>query len=274
MPFFQNVFDQEYQGYLILADRKLSPTFTVAPNKNPQSKQVAWNPGPYDFSSSGSSLVFNFSWDSEFKNWSSVAIDVAGADPSATLPGEVAAALNSDPMFSELMVASVVKVDGADSVSISRNPLKKQSLRFYFTNSGAEQALGFNAHSGVAELPLYFERHTLENRSSFADSAGILIRLDESDPVDQAVITRAGFEPSAMQADWQLLRGRGAGLFTFQKLTVDASDRIIQIIEYPAGAVTGDFARKINYVYTGANTKPSQVTEIPYVLQGVDLVTP
>lgn len=274
MPFFQNVFDQEYQGYLILADRKLSPTFTVDPNRNPQSKQVAWNHGPYDFSSSGSSLVFNFSWDSEFRNWSSVTIDVAGADPSATLPGEVAAALNSDPMFSSLMVATVVKLDGSDSVGISRNPLKKQNLRFYFLNSGAEEALGFNARSGVAELPLYFERHTVANRSAFPDSAGMLIRLDESDPVDQAVITRAGFDPSAMQADWQLLRGRGAGLFTFQKLTVDATDRITQIIEYPAGSKPGDFARKINYTYTSTNTNPSSITEIPHVLSVSDMLTP
>lgn len=274
MPFFQNVFDQEYQGYLILADRKLSPTFTVAPNKNPQSKQVAWNQGPYDFSSSGSLLVFNFSWDLEFKNWSSVTIDVAGGDPSATRPAEVVAALNSDPMFSSLMVASVVKVDGSDSVGISRNPLKKQSLRFYFSNSGAERALGFNARAGVAELPLYFGRHTLDNRSSFADSAGLLIRLDESDPVDQAVITRAGFDPAAMQADWQLLRGRGAGLFTFQKLTVDGSDRITEIIEYPAGAVVGDFAKKTKYAYSGSNKNPDRVTEEPHVLVSADLVTP
>jgi hypothetical protein len=57
-------------------------------------------------------------------------------------------------------------------------------------------------------------------------------------------------------------------------LTVDGSDRITQIIEYPAGAVEGDFARKINYTYTSANTNPSTITEIPYVLTDSDLVNP
>lgn len=273
MPFFQNVFDQEYQGYLILADRKLAPTFVVPPNKNLQSKQVAWNAGPYDFSADGT-LEFNFCWDAEFKNWSSVSIDVSGSSPSATRPQEVADLLNANPVFSSLMVASVVKLNGLDSVGLSRNPSKKQNFKFYFSNSGAESALGFNGQAGVAELPEYFERHTIENRMSFPDSAGMLIRLDESDAADQAVIEKAGFDPSAMQADWQLLRGRGSGLFTFKKMTVDGSNRVTQIIEYPAGAVVGDFAKKTNYSYSGSNTNPNQVTEIPHVLQSGDLITP
>lgn len=273
MAFFQNVFDQEYQGYLVLADRKLSPTFTVKPNRNLQSKQVAWNPGPYDLSL-GSILQFNFCWDPEFKNWSSVSVDVAGADPAATTPLEIVTSLNSDPIFSSLLIASIVKVEGSDSVGLSKNPSKKQNFKFYFSNSGAEISLGFNAKAGVAELPEYFERHTIENRFKFLDSAGMLVKLDESDPVDQAIIERAGFDPAAMQADWQLMRGRASGLFTFQKLTVDSSDRITQIIEYPAGALPGDFARKINYTYTSTNTNPSTITEIPYVLGESDLLTP
>lgn len=273
MAFFQNVFDQEFQGYLLLADRKLSPTFKVGPNKNLQSKQVAWNAGPYDLSSGGA-LQFNFAWDLEFKNWASVEIDVTGADAAATKPLEVVAALNGDPTFSSLFVASVTNIPEGESVIISKNASKKQNMKFYFGNSGAETALGFNKMAPVAELPEYFERHTIANVNNFEDSNGILIRLDESDPVDQAIIENAGFDPAAMKADWQLLRGRASGLFTFQKLTVDSSDRITQIIEYPAGAVAGDFARKINYTYTSTNTNPSSKTEIPYVLTDSDLLTP
>lgn len=273
MPFFQNVFDQEYQGYLLLADRKLIPTFKVAPNKNLQSKQIAWNAGPYDFSSENI-LEFNFAWDAEFKNWASVSINVAGATPSATTALEVATALNNDPMFASMLVASVSSVPGGSSVLISKNSSKKQNVKFYFSNSGAETVLGFNKQSGVAELPAYFERHTIDNVKNFEDSVGLLIRLDESDPIDQAIIENAGLDPASMKEDWELLRGRASGLFTFQKLTVDGSDRITEIIEYPAGSIVGDFARKIKYVYTGGNTNPSQVTEIPYVLQSGDLVNP
>jgi hypothetical protein len=272
MAFFQNLFDQEYQGYLLLSDRKLSPTFKVPSNKNLQSNQVAWNPGPYDFSSS-STLEFNFSWDPEFKNWSSVSIDVAGADPSSTSAQEVANKLNAEPLFSSLFIAKLVKVDGSDSVGVIKNPAKKQNVKMYFGNYGAQTQLGFNKRAGVAELPEYFARHTIQNRFKYDDSVGMLIMLDESDPADQAIIEAAGFAPGDMKADWELLRGR-AGLFTFKKLTVDGSDRITQIIEYPAGAVEGDFARKINYTYTSANTNPSTITEIPYVLTDSDLIDP
>lgn len=273
MAFFQNVFDQEYQGFLLLSDRKLIPSFKVAPNKNLQSKQVAWNPGPYDLSS-GSVLEFNFAWDAEFKNWASLNIDVAGGDPSATTAAEVAAALNANPTFSSMLLASVYGIPGGDSVMVSKVVSKRQSAKFYFGNSGAEAVLCFNKMAPVAELPEYFSRHTVDNVKNYEDSTGLLIRLDESDSIDQAVIQNAGLDPSSMKEDWELLRGRASGIFTFQKLTVDGSDRITQIIEYPAGAVAGDFARKIQYVYSGSNTNPSQVTEIPYVLQSGDLVTP
>lgn len=272
MPFFQNLFDQEYQGYLVLADRKQSLTFKVGPNKNLQSKQVAWNPGPYDFSAE-STLEFNFAWDENHKNWAKSSIDLAGVDPSATTAQEVVIKLNADGMFASMYVASLIKIDGLDSVCITKNS-KKQNAKVYFSNTGAETKLRFNKNAGVAELPEYFTRHTISNRNNYPDSVGLLIRLDESNPVDQVIIEEAGFVVGDMQADWQLLRGRSSGLFTFQKLTVDGSDRITQIIEYPAGSVVGDFARKINYVYTGSNTNPSQVTEIPHVLTSADLVTP
>lgn len=273
MPFFQNVFDQEYQGYLVLADRKLSPTFSISPNKNMQSKQIAWNSGPYNFSS-GSILEFNFCWDEEFKNWSSIQVDVSGVDPAATSAIEVVEILNSNITFSSLLNASTIKLNNSDSIALTRNPSKKQNFKFYFSNSGAELTFGFNAQAGVAELPSYFERHTIENRFEFSDSAGMLIRLDEADPIDQLIIQRANFDPASMQEDWQLLRGRGSGLFTFKKMTVDGSDRVTQTIEYPAGAVAGDFAKKINYSYTGSNKNPNEITEIPYVLQNSDLITP
>jgi hypothetical protein len=273
MAFFQNVFDQEFQGNLLLADRKLTPVFKVGPNKNLQTKQLAWNAGPYDLSGR-TNLEFNFAWDSEFRHWASLSIDVSGATESATTPAEVAAALNSDPTFSSTFRAEVTHLPDGDSVIISKVASKRQQVKFYFGNSGAESAIGFNKMAPVAELPEYFERHAIENASNFEDSVGMLVRLDESDPVDQAVIENAGFDPSSMKADWELLQGRSSGLFTFQKLTVDGSDRITQIIEYPAGAKVGDFARKINYVYAGGNANPTQVTEVPHVLRIGDLVSP
>jgi hypothetical protein len=272
MPFFQNLFDQEYQGYLVLSDRKLSLTFKVAPNKNLQSKQVAWNPGPYDFSADNI-LEFNFAWDDEHKNWASASINVAGVNAAATTAQEVVDKLNSDAMFSAMYVASVTKLNESDSVLITKNS-KKQNAKMYFGNTGAEKKLKFNKNAGVAELPQFFERHTISNRNNYEDSAGMLIKLDVSNSIDQEIIEEAGFSAANMQADWQLLKGRSSGLFTFQKITVDGSDRITQIVEYPAGSVVGDFAKKTQYVYMGSNKNPSQITEVPYVLTSGDLISP
>lgn len=273
MSFFQNVFDQEFQGYLILADRKLAPTFKIGPNKNLQSKQISWNAGPYDFSSS-SMLSFNFAWDSEFKNWASVSIDVAGSDTASTSVLEVANALNANPMFSSMLTAKMASIPTGEGVMIDKTSTKRQNFKFYFGNGGAETILGFNKMAPVAELPEYFKRHAIDNVRKHEDSLGMLIVLDESDPVDQAVIENAGLDYSYCKTDWQLLRGRSSGLFTFQKMTLDESGRITQIIEYPAGALEGDFARKIQYSYSGVNTNPTQVTEIPHTLQNSDLITP
>lgn len=271
MSFFQNVFDQEFQGYLVLGDRQASTTYKVPANKNPQTKQIAWNSGPYDFSTYNV-LTLNYSWDKEFKIWSSVGVDVAGAEASSTTADEVASKLNSNSTFSELLVASTVVLNGTPTVAVSKNYLKKQDIKIYFSNSGAESILRFNKKAGVSELPSFFERHTVSNRYNYPDSIGTLIKLDESNSIDQTIIQDAGFGLTPKE-DYELLRGR-SGLFMFQKITVDSSDRIAQIIEYPAGAVPGDFARKINYSYSGGNSNPSSVTETPHVLQDVDLLSP
>lgn len=73
--------------------------------------------------------------------------------------------------------------------------------------------------------------------------------------------------------DWQLLADR-SNTHTFAKITQDGSFRITQIIEYFCGAKAGDMGRKIQYVYTGANTVPDQITTIPYTLTSADLITP
>jgi hypothetical protein len=105
------------------------------------------------------------------------------------------------------------------------------------------------------------------------DSNKLLIELNTTVASDQQIITNAKLNYNIVQTDWQLLAGR-SGMFTFQKLTVDTSDRITQIIEYQAGASVGDFGRKTTYVYTSTNTHPSQVAEVPYTLTSADLITP
>lgn len=270
MAFFQNLFNQEFRGNWVLGDRQHSLTFSCPANRNTSSYQVAYNGGPWDLSGN-EILTINYSLDRDFKNYMSLSVNIAGSDPSSTKEIEIINALNSNSTFTSMFDAKIeVKLS-----SISIRKKIKQDIKIWISNTGAEKKLRFNKYAGVAELPLYFERHTIENSSKFPDSAGQLILLNETDnDIDIPIIEEAGFVPAEMKKDWELLEGRASGLFSFQKLTIDGSDRITQIIEYPAGARVGDFARKIIYYYVGTNSNPSKVTEEPYTLTNSDLVTP
>ena len=363
MSFFQNLFENEFRGNLVLGDRQYSLAFTIPANKNKDNWMVAWNNGPYDFSVSGI-FTINYAFDVNFVNYSTLNIDVTGGTAAATTALEVVSLLNANATFSELWVAQVqqnvnslkaVMVPGSmpnQTVLITRNPRRaKQTIRTYISNSGAENSLRFNKMAPVAELPAYFTRHTIANRLNYPDATGMLLGLSHnitsSTVANPTVVTSNGhglatgqtitvygsdttptingsrvvtvvdantftipvnvtdagtagwflsadegtalttapfwvssaFSPtaavaSAMQADWSLLKGRGSGLFMFHKLTYDGSGRTTVDLEYPAGAVVGDFAKRTSYTYTGANTYPDQITEIPYTLASGDLVTP
>jgi hypothetical protein len=154
--------------------------------------------------------------------------------------------------------------------------LTNTELRAYVSNTGAETKLRFNKRAGIAELPTYFSRHTIANRF-MENSDATLIELDGTDAVDLAIIREHLNDPSwtnsDLKPDYALFRGR-SGLFVFRKNTVDGSNRITESIEYPAGALAGDFAKKTTYTYDGANTTPTTSAEVPYTLLEADLITP
>ena len=293
MSFFQNPFVDDFDGNWVLADRQHIPKWTVRGNAG-RGKEIAyaWKQAPYDLSGNdsagNSSAILNISFSLHGNNnWANLAIDVTAgaASAAAVTASEVAAALMANTVFAGYFSASIdYYKNGRDGQGIRLLITPKRPItefRFYIINGQAEESIRFNARAGVAELPIFFARHTIDNRFAFPDSQGCLVLLDPSNSVDAAVIDNAvdaygnsmGFDHGTVQADWQLLKGR-SGIFNFQSITVDGSDRITQIIEYPAGAVVGDFARLIGYVYSGSNTHPSQITEIPYVLTSGDLVTP
>lgn len=275
MSFFQNVFNQEYQGYLNAGnDRQYSLTFKVLANQNSQDYQFAYNAEPFNLAANNT-LTINYAWDADYKNWCSLSINIAGANPAATTAAEIAAKLNSDSTFAGMYIAEVVKNFSDNHVLIrSKTQRPKQIIKMYISNTSAEKELRFNKKAPVAELPTYFSRDTIENRYTFPNGLNHLIHLDETDPDDQVIIEAAGFVPANMLEDWELLRGRAAGIYNFKKQTVDGSSRITEIIEYPAGAIVGDLARKTTMTYTGVNTEPDTICQIPYVLTSGDLVTP
>lgn len=274
MPFFQNNFNQDFLGVLVLSDRQYSLDFKVRGNINTSVDMVAWNREPYNLASSPN-LTINYSLDSG-ATWAAMTIDVtAGAvSTSAVTCDEVAAALNANVTFAALFDAYVMRDTRAGNFLKLRAEKSRERWKSYISNSSAESVLRFNKKSGVAELPTYFSRHNIASIGDFPDCCGLLVELDVADSIDQAIITDALLDYTDEQADWQLLRGRASGQYAFTKNTVNVSNQITETIYYGAGAVEGDLAVKTIRTYTGTQTVPDKICEIPWVLTSADLVTP
>ena len=295
MSYFINPFCSDFEASWVLGDRQHIPKYKCLGNTGRSTTKVmAHNQGPYDLSGndadgdSNDTLVFNFAKSSNPKGWATLSIDITATatSSSAVTPSDIVTDLNADSTFGDFFIAELERFDGDDAINRTRVAIRslkpETELKFYVSIGRADTVLNFNKYIGVAELPTFFERHTIDNRFTYTDSQNQLIALDPgANTVDANVIDNAinasgvslALDSSTVQADWQLLKGR-SGIFTFQNITVDGSDRITEIIEYHAGAVAGDLGRKIAYSYTSSNTKPDQITEIPYTLESGDLVTP
>lgn len=280
MSFFQNPFNFDFRGNWILGDRQQALVFECPRNSGRSEDMVmAWNEGPYDLSGNdadgndSSILSIKFTIDMEYKKWATSSFNLGNG--AATTVDTVVSTLNGDANFSNFFVATK-----ENNKLFVRQKLGTHRFRFFVVNGGAEEKIKFNARAGVAELPTYFSRHTVGN-DSFTDCNQCLVFLDVGDDVPADIVDNAvdakgvslGLNSGTVREDWQMLAGR-SGIFHFQKIIVDGSDRITQIIEYPAGAGVGSLARKIKYTYTSSNTKPTNIFEIPYTLESGDLITP
>jgi len=278
MPFFQNVFDFDFYGHMLLDDRQYVLDFKVPANINKPHYQFAWADPPYN-TVGNTTLTINYSIDSG-KSYNALPLTLtSGATQTSD---DIASDLNANTNFSNLFEAKVVQSKEGVRRLLIQSKLQREFFKCYIANTSAETVLRFNAKAGVAEMPSFFDRHTISNyrdygpggSNAYPDAQGALIKLTQPD--DNWYITNANLSTTA-QKDWQLLRGRAYGSFKFQNISTDAakSHRIDEIIEYPAGAKAGDLARKIEYVYDGSNStsQPNFIFECPYVLTSSDLST-
>lgn len=282
MPYFQNLFTADFEGNWLLADRHHIPKFVCSHNSGRGDEVVVtWNDGPFDLSTvdsdstnSTDTLEIVFALNNQ-KNWTTLAVDItaSAASSSAVTSEEIVAALNANSTFNSWFVAQLGPSPETSDYNTKRVMISQKkpvtNFRFYINNGRAEEVLRFNARAGVAELPTYFSRHSMDNRFVFDDCANMLIELDPGLNVDANIINSAvnskgkslGYSSATVSEDWQLLAGR-SGLFEFTN-AVDGSTDII----YSAGAKAGDLAKKI--VTSGGNT-----FVMPYTLQSGDLITP
>jgi hypothetical protein len=273
MPFFMNVFDFEFRGSLLSADRQYQQTFKVKANTNRSDYMLSGNAEPYNFSSE-TDLTLSFCYDLEQVNYANVTIDISGSTAAATTAAEVVTALNADNLFSTFFTASVFKTN---TVGVTENKVlikskkPKSNFKAYIVNSGAEGFIKFNKLAPIQELPTYFTRYDIDERFNYTDlgSERILL-LDTSNPIEADYIDAAGFDHSNPSPDWQLLKGcNDQYMFTKRVYT---SGFISTEIKYPAGASIGDAAFKTTYEYSGSDL--IGVCQIPYIISSGDLITP
>jgi hypothetical protein len=266
MSYFQNPFTQDFIAPWLLSDRQYNPDFKCPRNAGRGDEMVvAFGSAPYNLSGndgdSNSKAVLTISFAlNDTKNWADLSVTIAGSSLAAITNAEVISSLIGNSVFNDFFTTRI-RTD--DKIEIKqKKPIT--SMKFFIKNGRAESVLKFNKLAGVSEMPSFFAKHSIANRFVYADSQNALIALNPSGSVeDAAVIDSAvdeksiskGFSSGTVQEDWQLIKGR-SGMFEFKKITVDGSDRITQIIEYSAGSVVGDLAKKTAYAYTGANKNP------------------
>jgi hypothetical protein len=275
MPYFQNVIGEQFnQSWPI----DQSAIFNINANINNIAEMVSFNSDLYDFSITNIFTIY-IAIDQDKLFYQPISVNVAGAVPATTRAVEVVNALNADALFANSFTAYFQNStqgssgNGGPFTILIRANLPRVAMRCYIDNNGAETKLQFNRRAPVKQLPTYFSRYTIANRFNYPDSNAQLIELNPLNPVDAQIIINAEQNPLVVLADWQLLAGRSNNE-VFQKITMDGSGRIVEIIQYYAGSVAGEMALKIQYTYTGANLTPDQATEVPWTLQTGDLVIP
>ena len=285
MSYYQNPFAEEFRGNWVLGDHQQALSFPCPANTGRSANTITvWNEGPYNLGGADAdgtltrslNLVFSTASGNLFKQWTTLSILIAGVVPAATTAYEIQALLMADGTFSTFFDVYIDQFNN-DTPRLTIKSKSNKQVKFYVLNNQAETILKFNARAGVAELPSYFDRHTVSNIYAFTDCQNALVSLNMTLNVDQAIVTGAtdakgnplGYT-TAIQADWQLLKGR-SGIFNFQYITFDGSSRIATIVEYPAGAKIGDLGRKITYSYSGVMTSPNRIWETPYQLTNTEI---
>lgn len=298
MPFFQNPFTSDFDGNWVLTDRQYSPCFPVPHNAGRGDEIVTvWTEPPYNLSgndadgNSKAVLTLRFALN-DFRNWADLALTITATSLANALPYEIVNSFNANTDFFDRFVASLEQFQPTANANVQppignfvapRIVIKQRqpatNLRFYILNTGAETVLKFNARAGVAEIPSYFSRHTVDNRFNFADSQNCLVELDPTNyDVDANLIDAAvdkfgkplNLDHTTIRADYLLLAGRSGG-YIFAKNNYN-SGNLSSKIEYHAGAAIGDLARLTTYSYSGSTLLSSAT--IPYVLTSGDIITP
>jgi len=261
--FFQNPFKEDFKGNWVLGDRQQSITFTCPANKGRGDEHMCtWAVGPYDLSGndddgvSEANLTLYYAYDPNYKFFTPITIDVSAgaASTSAVTVREIIAALNANTTFFSLFEASLMN----DVKVLIRH--KRASMKSYVSNNGAETKLKFNGRAGVAELPIYFLRHTIGNRFTYTDCTASLV------PLNHLITAISQASPAAVTS-------AGHGLTTGQQIIITGtnSDAVIDGTRTITSTGTDTFTAAANAATAAGNRgRYSTLVEAAIINNAVD----
>lgn len=252
MAFFQNLFD-EYEGCWTLGDyKKYSLTFKVPGNKNRPESFICWNSEPYDLSSLNT-LTFNFAIDTEFKNFASFSVNIAGVSASSTKAAEIRDILNANSSFSSWFTAGIMAEDKLSPVNrvYIRQKRPATNFRFYISNAGAERKLKFNKFGGIADIPSFFDKDTIANRFSSNEANNKLIRLSHSISANTAanptVVTSANHGLSNGDTIYIIGSNSSPSIDGEHTVTVTGTNTFTVPVNVTTAGTTGEWLSQIEY---------------------------
>jgi hypothetical protein len=266
--FFQNPFDSEYMGVWVLGDRHHSPTFKCPPNTGRGINIfTSWNLGPYDltgndgYGAAHSTLSIRVASDPLLRNYAQISVNIsAGAvSSSAVTANEIVANLNNSDFFSTFFTATV-----EHSKIVIRYRREPHLMRAYIVNGGAEVKLGklgFNKRAGIAELPDYFLRHTVDNRFNYDDGVAMLV------PLSHAITGNTVANPTVVTA------ASAHGLTSGQTVYFTGSNSSPTINGARVVTVTGasTFTIPVNVTTAGTKGRFSTAVEADLINNAVDV---
>lgn len=279
MPYYMNVFTEEFRTELLMLP---GLTYSLLPSPNKPDLLAATKGEPYDLSVANL-FAMRFSFDGG-RSWARIFVELTAA--SGRTAHEIAAELNEDAAFSGVFEAFAAPngQNLGSHLRIKKSGKSFMKFKSYVLNTAdpsrpwasAESVLQFNGRASVGVLPTVFDKYTVEEKIADPDGKPEprFIKIDPA--LEGYVLTVRGLE-LGYPSDYELLRGESEK-FTFRKTTTesDVSDRILEEIEYAAGATVGALGRRTIYVYDNGNdsSNPNAYFQIPWVLRAEDIIYP
>lgn len=188
--FFLNPFSSQFNANWEQQDERKAVEFVLAGSNSRNGDQVFSNfdPGVTNTfnlastdSNGGDKSILKIRFAHIINNYASfntMTVDIAGATPAATTPSEIVTILNADSLFSTFFTAELDSFNKKQlPARIAITSKKQGQLKFYVTNSGAEEVLKFNKYAIISDIPSYYVRNSVDQFANYTNCTAELVQL-------------------------------------------------------------------------------------------------